>query len=242
MTNPVLASQQSLTPGAPVELFCIDLTPIRVNQQFYMCRHPNVSFGGQLYDHIPCELTDVERNATGEMMAPKFSVPNAKKFASALVNQYKDMVGAEVTRIKTFEQFLDGKPGADPEAIQHFDIFVVEQKVALNKTYGQWELRVLADTGDRHVPGRTAMKDVCPFDYPYWDPDTGTRIIPERLPCPYRGYNSGHMFTEDNEPTDDPMLDRCDHRVNGGCMARTPGWPDGIMLFGGFPGMSRIRL
>lgn len=232
--------RQKLEVGAEVLLYILDLTPIGVAEIHYFTNSNPVSFDGQAYEHVPVELTEVERNATGEMVAPKFSIPNVTKFASALVVQHRDGVGAELTRIRTYEKFLDGQPGADPEAIEALDVFVLEQKLALNKVYGQWELRVLADTGDRKLPGRTCMKDICPFAYRLWDADNGVFVTPKRLPCPYASME--HMFTIDNEPTADPALDACDHTVAGGCLVRTPGWPGGVLQFGGFPGMSRYRM
>lgn len=232
--------RQSDVLGAPVELFMLDLTTIGVAEVYYFCSDFDVSFGGQEYQHVPVKLGEMERTITGEMTAPRLSLPNINKFSSALVVQYNDLVGAEVTRTTTYEKFLDGRPTADGSAIEQQDVFVIEQKVGLNKVYAEWELRVLADTGDRSVPGRICMKDLCPFAYRIWNAETEQFVYPRRMPCPY--IHPTIFRTIDNEPTTDPALDKCDHTVAGGCSAREPGWPGGILLFGGYPGMSRYRM
>lgn len=236
----IAAHRQSLTPGAEVVLFVLNLGPLGVQEVMYFCADFGVSFGGVPYSHVPVKLEGLERTATGETVAPTFTLPNTSKFSSALVLQYEDLVGAELTRFTTYEKYLDGRPGADPEAIEVMDVFVVEQKKNINKIYGEWELRALGDTGDRFLPGRQANKNVCSFTYRTWDPVTQQFVRAKRKPCPY--VNTQHLFTKDNQPTNDPAQDRCDYFVGGGCMTRTPGWPGGVLGFGGFPGMNRYRV
>lgn len=229
--------RQLLDLGAEVILMQLDLNPIGVNTIWYFCNDYGVSFGNIAYQQVPFEITDVSKSVSGENATPKISLPNTTQFASALVTQYKDAIGAQLTRIKTFQKFLDGQPTQDSSAILSQDVFVLEQKVALNKVYAQWELRVLADTGDRTLPGRLAMKDLCPYAYRTWD---GTKFVTAALkPCPY----AGSVYVDiNNNPTANPAQDACDHRVDGGCKARTAGWPNGILGFGGFPGMSKYRV
>jgi lambda family phage minor tail protein L len=376
----ISSHRQLLDMGAEVTLLKLDLTPIGVSSIWYFCNDVGVTFAGQVYEQVPFEFSEIERNASGETITPRISLPNTTKFASALVVEHKDAVGAELTRIKTFQRFLDtrattfgvervvngdfaggtanfatttnstlsvvagkgrstsiganlnnigqavagltvGKkylvsigpyvlgggmtgavnvyigstsanndvanvsmsltattqfvftatattmhfyaqsqvaaPGAggyidvasgtagtmpnetaDATAILTEDVFVLEQKVALNKVFAQWELRALADTGDRKVPGRICMKEICPYVYRTWD---GAQFVSSKIrPCPYA---SATVFrTIENEVTADPALDACDHKVDGGCKARETGWPSGILGFGGFPGMSRYRI
>jgi lambda family phage minor tail protein L len=235
----ISAHRQRLNLGAEVELIKLDLTPIGVSTIFYFSQDYGISFGGQAYQQVPFEFSELERNVTGEMVAPKISLPNTAKFASSLVNQYKDAVGAELTRTKTFHRFLDGQPGADGTAVLSQDVFVIEQKLAMNKVFAQWELRVLADTGDRMLPGRQAMKLLCPYNYRKWDAGSAAFVYPKLKPCPYA---SGSVFADiHNNPTSDPRMDDCDRRVDGGCVARRAGWPNGVLGFGGFPGISKYR-
>lgn len=235
--NQITAQQQKLAPGARVELFMLDLLPIEVNVQYLFSNSQGVSFGGNPYAYVPVEVTGIEKNASGEMPTPRLSLPNTSKFASALITQHNDLVGAELTRVVTYEKFLDGRPGADATAIREMDVFKIEQKLNLNKIFAQWELRVLADTGDRGIPGRVAMKDVCSFIYRRY---VGGQFVPSKVrPCPYT--HPSLFFTKDGEPTNDPAQDKCSNRLETGCLAREAGWPEGILQFGGFPGLSRYR-
>lgn len=399
----ISSHRQLLDLGAEVELLKLDLTPIGVSAVYYFCNDFGVVFAGQAYEQVPFEITEVERNVTGETIAPRISLPNTTKFASSLVVEHRDAVGAELTRTKTFQRFLEQwlvspaptvnanvtvtaqgndfyriqKTGGvngnydaaaygpqaftgdftiqikvpavgtgvmfvaansdpltdnsyasldyayayvtpntwviysggsqlfsglssaplyawiwrisgtlymgrgntlaqaqaapdysvansntmfldssgrdtnayldvyatyrdqgDPSGILSQDVFVIEQKVGLNKIFAQWELRALADTGDRKVPGRQAMKEICPYAYRTYD--GAAFVTPKLKPCPY---NHPSIFrTIDNAVTTDPAQDACDHKVDGGCLARASGWPSGILGFGGFPGMSRYRV
>jgi hypothetical protein len=127
-------------------------------------------------------------------------------------------------------------PAADATAISSMDVFVLEQKTGMNKIFAQWELRALADTGDRMVPGRQAMKELCPYTYRTWN---GTAFVAAAYkPCPY----VGSVYLDINNNPTTQANDACDHKVDGGCVGRRAGWPNGILGFGGFPGMSRYRM
>lgn len=228
--------RQSLTPGAEVELLKLDLNPIGTAVIYYFCSDYGVTFNGQAYTHMPVKIEGLERNV-GEQNPPKLSLPNVSKFSSGLVAQYKDLVGAELTRTTTFEKFLDGAPAADPTAILEQDTFVIEQKLNLNKLFGEWELRVLGDTGDRFV-GRSANKEICPYVYRHWD--GAAFVVSPVRPCPYA--NNTYLFNTKNEATTNQADDACDNTVAGGCTARKLGWASGTLGFGGFPGMSRFRI
>jgi len=240
MSTPELfAAQQSLTPGARVELYKLDLTPIGATDVYYftISSEPDgspISFAGQVYSQAAINITGIERTATGETPQPKVVVPNYNKFAAGLVVAYGDMVGAELTRIVTFEQFLDGKPMADGNAMIHYDLFVIEQKLNLNNLYGEFALRVLADTGDRLV-GRPCFKDICLLRYRRYNADAASFDVSTVRPCPYAG---DAMFTVDGEPTVDPEQDVCSND-DAGCSLRYPVSVN--KPFGGFPGMSRTR-
>lgn len=236
----IAAHRQSLTPGAEVELFKLDLNPIGVAEVLYFCAEYGVVFDGVAYTHAPVKIEGLQKTTSGETVAPTLTMPNTSKFSSGLVLQYQDLVGAELTRTTTYEKYLDGRPGADPEAIEEMDIFVIEQKKNLNKIYGEWELRVLGDTSDRTLPGSSANKNVCDWIYRTWNPETQQFVQAKRKPCPYT--NTQYLFTKDNQPTNDPAQDRCDNFIGGGCMARTPGWPNGVLGARAFPGMNRYRV
>lgn len=236
----VAANRQSLTPGAEVVMYTLDLNPLGVAEVLHFSPDYGVRFKGVDYTQSPVQITGLQKTISGETVAPALSLPNTTKFSSGLVLQHDDLVGAEVTRQTTYEKYLDGRPSADPEAIEEFDIFVIEQKKNINKIFAEFELRVLGDTSDRVLPGGAANKNICDWVYRTWDPVTQKFIISKRKPCPYR--NTQYMFTRDNVPTTDPAKDRCDNFVGGGCKARAPGWPNGYWGARAFPGMNRYRV
>lgn len=230
--------QQSLAVGGKVFLFKLDLAPIGVASQFYFTPSgKNVVFNGQAYTQAPVQLTDIERNASGENPEPKLTIPNMDKFASGLVTAYADLVGATVSRTVTYEKFLDDGELPDPTAIVHYDVFVIEQKAQMNKLMAQFSLRVLADVGEKVLPARLALRDICSWNYRRWN---GTAFVyPDVRPCPYNVTGTGSMFTLDNVATVDPALDDCFKDLPA-CNARP--WPNGKLGYGGFPGMVRLTL
>lgn len=52
------------------------------------------------------------------MLVPGSGVP----LAAAMVIGYNDILGATVTRLRTFQQFLDGQPDADPSMVFSADV------------------------------------------------------------------------------------------------------------------------
>lgn len=237
------ALQQSLTPGAKVFLYKLDLTPIGVTgggSEFFGTPSFDVageiSFGGETFTKMAIQISEIERTGNGENPEPRLTLPNTDKFASALVVAHADLVGAKVYRWVTYDSFLDGRAGADADAYLSYDIFVIEQKLSLDKTQAQFSLRVLADTAGRVVPGRSALRDICPWRYRTYNATTSAFEYDVNKPCPYVG---GTYFREDGTPTAAPAEDRCSNDLTG-CALRPH--PDGILPFGGFPGMSKLRL
>lgn len=232
--------QQSLTPGARLELYKIDFNPIGVATELFLTPHAlkggdPISFGGQVYTQAPLYISEIEKTISGEQPEPKLFLPNVDKFASSLVRQYRDLVGVEVIRTTTFEDFLDGGEMEDPAARLGYEIFVVEQKLNLNPIWGEFALRVLADTANRTVPGRSAYKDMCGWRYRYYDTETEEFVVSDVRPCPYAGTA---FFKEDGTPTENPAEDLCAGDIDG-CTAR---YGSGTKPFGGFPGMGRYRI
>ncbi len=228
--------QQSLTPGAKIPLYALDLNPIGVAAIYYGTPYfgdgSEISFGGQVYTKLGIEVTNVERRA-GENPEPRLTLPNTDKFASSLVYQHKDLVGAEVTRIETLDAFLDGRPTADANAILSTDIFVIEQKLNLNNIMAQFSLRVLADVSNRTIPPRVCMRDTCVWRYRRWNGSSFT--YPQTRACPYVGTN----YFDRNGTATTAALDDCSKDLPG-CKLRFG--DTGVLPIGAFPGMSKVRI
>lgn len=239
MTPELAAVSQSLTPGTLIELYVLDLTPIGVATTYYLTpsNQPGytISFDGHAYTYAPITLTGIERSVNGDPPNPKVFLPNVDKFAAALVSQHDDLVGAQVTRMRTYKDFLDGEPLEDGSAYMSRDLYTIEQKLNLNHTYGEFALRPLYALDGKFLPKRVCLKEVCTHRYRIFDPVTGEFDVTHAT-CPYAGTV---FFTQSGEPTLDPSLDACGKALND-CAIRFGATEELPMQ--AFPGMSRTRL
>lgn len=238
MTPEIAAQAQSLAPGTIIELFVLDLEPIGVATTYYFTptNMPGytVIFDGNRYAYAPVSISGIERSVSGDPPNPKVLLPNVTKFTSALVTQHQDLVGAQVTRMRTFQDFLDGEPLADPSAVLSRDIYTVEQKLNLTNVMGEFSLRPLYALDGKYLPGRTCLKEVCTHRYRIANAD-GTFDY-SKATCPFTGTN---YFLRDGTPTTDARLDACGKALNN-CSDRFGEHAE--LPFRGFPGMSRLRL
>lgn len=118
-----------------------------------------VRFGGQVYTPFPIMASGWDYTFDGAPAKPKLAVSNVNKFLQAAVNNLGDLVGAKLIRIRTFLNFLDGQPDADPS--QHFppDIFYVDQKTLHNKTSIEWSLISSVERGNIQLPLRQILPE-----------------------------------------------------------------------------------
>ncbi len=154
----------SLTPGCYIELFEIDTTVIGGGDIFRFVPHgyegTNVFWQGEEFLRFPIEIDGFEWNATSQAPPqPTLTLSNVNKFVLAAVITLGDLVGAKVTRWRTYIQFLDGEPQADPNA--HFppDIFFIEQKTSHNKVQMEWTLASALDLQGDRLPKRQVLRD-----------------------------------------------------------------------------------
>lgn len=238
MTPELAETMQSLTPGDYVVLYLLDLSPIGVPTTYYFSPSnedgSDIVFGGQAYSYVGINVTGIEWSADGTPSQAKLYLPNVNKFGASLVSQHQDLVGAKLTRIRTFRQFLDGEPMADTESILSTEIWVVEQKVTLNKQFAEFALQPLYDVSRRKLPGRVCLKSTCTHQYRVWDSETG-QFDYTRATCPYVGSN---MFKRDGTSTTNGAEDECPKDLTG-CKIR---FGEDPLPTRAFPGMSRIRI
>lgn len=247
MTSPNAALRragQSLTPGDLVALFVIDLASMGQNARFAFttaadrARGPLV-FRGVTYAPLDVVCDGFELTGRGAMPRPRLVVSNATRTLAAASLLYDDLVGATVIRTRTYAQFLDGADEADPEAAYAPDIYRVEQKTAHTKHQIEWSLAAAMDQEGRQLPGRMVLRDVCLWRYrrPVLKADGSfDRFDYGDVQCPYVGAQAYDAF---GKPCD-PEKDRPSRHVATCCKARFGSAAP--LPFGGFPGVSRIRV
>jgi lambda family phage minor tail protein L len=189
-----------------------------------------VVYQGNTYTPLPIEAEGFEWNGRGTLPTPVLRVSNIGGFAGALVIGFGDLLGAEITRLRTFARFLDGQPDADPDAHFPADVFRVERKRIQDPEMIEWELATVLDQEGVELPGRQALKSACTHTYRRWD---GAAFDYTRATCPYGGTV---YYRADGTSTTNPALDRCGKKL-GDCAARFGNDP---LPTRAFPGMLRV--
>jgi len=237
----IAADVQRLAPGNIVDLYELDATEFGASQIYYFTANTdeggNVTFNGVEYVPLDFEIEDLEWSTTGQIPEAKIKLSNVNNAIGAAVNDFGDLVGAKLTRRRTFEKYLDGRPGANPSAQFEPDEFIIEQKTAHNKNYIEFKLVPFYDlTGDRY-PNRQILRDSCPFVYRFYSEDSSSFIYTYVVGCPYTGSN---YFDESGDVVVDPVDDKCGKQLSD-CTLRFTGTKTPIP-FGGFPNVAKIRI
>lgn len=212
---------QSLEPGAPVQMFIVDATEIGGDIWFFHQYGGTLTFQGQDYAQWPMEATGFELSGNS-VPSPKLRMSNVGGFIDALCLAYDDMVGALVTRRRTLAKYLDGQPLADPDEEFPPDIWYIEQKVAANSEFVEFELASALSFDGVQLPRRQVIQNYCPWRYR----------------GPECGYTGGPVADEFDIPTIDPGQDKCGKRLQS-CRLRP--WENGELPFGGFPAAGLAR-
>jgi lambda family phage minor tail protein L len=237
------AHVQKASLGSHVELIDIDLTALG-GVVLYLVPAPLVTFAsgevipeavtwrGNIYTPHPFETDGWEWGGDGPAPTPKFRTANVDLSFTGLNIQYNDLVGATLTRWRTFDRFLDGKPEADPDSHYQVDVFKIDRKSLQTKTIVEYELASPIDQQGVLLPTDAVLKNSCQWTYRFWDgSEYGYSKV---IGCPYVGVD---MFDVNGNSTSVPSLDVCGKRVSD-CKKR---FPTGSLPFGGFPGVARIR-
>lgn len=213
---------QKLELGALIELFEIDTTTIGGSEKFYF--YPGNPEGlapllwqGITYQPFPIKAEGFEMSARGTLPRPTLTVSDVTGVLSVLVRDYDDLLGARVVRRRTYDMYLDGRPGADPDQHLPDDIFFVERKPrAISGIDVQFELASAMDLEGVQLPSRTIIAGYCSWEY-------------RSAECSYTGTD---YFDVNDQPVASLALDVCGKRVSS-CKCRFGA--RNTLPFGGFP-------
>jgi lambda family phage minor tail protein L len=234
--------------GELITLYTIDLTPqggsvFRFTNNVFEERLP-IEFGGQLYTYMPVAMEGIDVSSDSGPAQPRLMLATAGGPVNALLSNYNDLRGATVTRIRTFAEFLDKRPngtgglevnpGADSAAQLPPDIFVVDRKVAANKTMAELQLVAPTDQEGIQLPLRTVKKRYCDKVYRIPNGSGGFLYAGRHNPCPWGSPVPSSGFYDTNDQPTTAANDRCSKTLRG-CALRFGA--DSGLPFGGFPGV-----
>lgn len=226
----IYADVQRLEPGAEVELFALNASAITGSNADNLYFHGytqvgSITWQGVVYQPWPIEATGFVLDPN-KPPTPILSVGNVDGSITALCLNYQDLVGALLTRYRTFAQYLDGQPGADPTQEFPPDSWYLERKSSETKEAVSWELSSALDFGTQQLPGRQIIANLCT-----WLQRGGYR-------GPYCGYTGGPVAKADDTPTSDPAQDVCGGRLSS-CQLRFGA--NNPLPYGGYPAAGLLR-
>lgn len=192
--------------------------------------HRNIIFNGHVFEPMALETSGLEMRSDGKASAPTLTMANningVQSAVSAYCLQFNDFAGVKLKVITTLAKYIDaanfraGNPSANANEKRE-QLWYIEQKTSENAQQVTFELSNPIDFEGLKIPVRQIS------NYCHW--------------CAmgsYRGeecqYISAVMFTDKDEPTDNPALDRCSGRLSS-CRIR-----GNEKHFGGFPASSML--
>jgi lambda family phage minor tail protein L len=221
---------QSLSLDAAVELFDLDATSLGGDLYHFVSSSlsdGNVTWQGNTYTPVPFEASGFEASGKGTLPTPHLKIANINLAFSAVLIAYGDLLGCKVTRHRTFMDFLDGQPDADPDA-ELVDFYRIERKVAQNKIFVELELAAWIDQEGAQIPARQVLQDACTWKYRYWN---GAAFDYSQAQCPYTGSS---YFDINGNSVAAPALDVPARSVALCCKLRFAGQP---LPTAAFPGV-----
>lgn len=227
---------QSPEIGAVITLFDLDASALGGDVLHFTTSAYDTSaiqWRGNTYSPMPVEADGWEWGGDS-LPTPKLRVANVNSVIGAMVIAYGDLLGATVTRWKTFDRFLDGQPDADPDFYIQKDVYRIERKSSHNRRAIEWELAAAMDHAGRKIPGRQVLR-TCGWRYRRWDATTESFVYPPINSCSYTGdvyLTAGGITTTSDKDACGKHLSDCVARF--GTTAELP--------FGGFPGVSSVEV
>ena len=236
-TNAKIKSDvQDFTPGKIVELYLLDATDQGVGAVVYFTAGTisgtsSVVHNGITYVPLAVQIEGMEYSAQGQLPTPTLTIGNISKTVQAEVIAHNDLLGAKLTRRRTFEKYLDGQPEADSSAIFADDVYYFNRKTAHNKYFIKWELLTEINYEGQQIPGRVVLRDVCTHRYRIYDGG----FVYDDATCPYTGSD----YFDEYGGACDIADDQCGKKLSD-CELRYAVTED--KPFRGFPGVAKVRV
>lgn len=216
-----------------IELWELDLTIFSDSIYYFTVNAKesgDVVWNGNTYTPMDIEANGFEWDGT-RLPTPKLSFSLTNQVIRTFILSYGDMLGAKVTRTRTYRKFLDGEPTANPNEYFSKDVYIINQKTTENKFLVELELSSYLDQQNIEVPLRRTIT-FCPWKYRRYN-GSGFDYIASDNACPYTGTN----YFDENGTSTTIANDKCSRTVETGCKPRFGATAE--LPFGGFPGVSR---
>jgi len=229
----IRAHIQKAALGTRVTLYHLDLSGFGI-EDFYVTGGPDggsaVSFGGQVFSPWPVEASGFE-STTGKLPTPTFTLANLGGILDPIVEQNNDLVGARLTRIRTYDRYLDGGAEPNKDAYLPLDIYELSALETHDGDVVSWRLSALIDQEGVKLPGRQCVRDHCDHVVRRW---TQNGFDYTGATCPYAG-DPKDVNGNPCAPQDEVFS----KRLSTCCHARFG--ETAPLPFRGFPGLARLK-
>lgn len=232
---PEIAEESRKSYTSPlIELFELDLTPVGLGifgfTNSYKEDGQPIYFNGRQYFAIPIQAEGFEYKGDGGLPTPTLTLSTVNKVTAAMIINNRDLVGCTVTRIKTFERFLDDGETPNPAARFQDEVYRINRRKTLNQYQASFELTNVIDFENKQLPKNQVIKTYCTYIYRRYV--NGQFYIDPYFPCPYAG---SACFDENNNPCE-ASKDKCNKQLSG-CEAR---YGNDVLPFQGFPSVPKV--
>jgi len=216
----IASDVQNLAVGNIVTLYELDLEAIGSATILYFTHSINndytpVFFNAREYTPIHMQTSGWQVTGTETLPRPKMVVSNVLLTFASYINTFDDLVGARLTRRRTLEKYLDGKPEANPNAEFAPDIYKIRSLPQKTKMMAEFELTPYMDYEGIKVPKRQILRDYCRQTYRKYNTDTSAFDYTKST-CPY---TSIYKYTRLGIYTTDNLQDSCGKEL-GDCEMR----------------------
>ncbi len=184
----------NLNPTALITLFEIDISQLVIDQGVELGWwdgifrfHNNIKlfnsviyWQGNQYIAAPIKAEGFELTARGTLPTPKLAISVSPEGILALailkqqLNTFDNLIGAKVTRIRTYAEHLDAENFfgtdvtynvPDPNSELPRDIYFIDRKSAENKSIIEFQLASILDVEGVKLPNRLVLANRCTATY-----------------------------------------------------------------------------
>lgn len=233
MINTLKTNAQKSSPGDLIELFDVDYSMLTGNSADVIRIIGNgdgysnsVTWNSNVYTSMDMTASGFEAGSGGPAVSPTLAISTVNTAIQFNTTYFWfDLIGAEVTRHRTFSDCLaDGTQFSE-------DKYRIDRIESLNKVAVVYSLEPATEVG-KVIPGRLMLRDRCAHTYREWN---GSSFDYSAATCPYAGatcYNSkNEALGVGNEDSD-----VCSKTI-AGCAARFG--EDNVLPAQIFPGVNR---
>jgi len=152
-----------LTATDPIiELFELDCSLIGGSVYYFTpmttANLTSVQFAGKTWEPIPISIEGFSYSGGEAPSKPTMTISNTALQLVGPIIALRDLVGAKITRYRTFERFLTTGSSPDSTALLPKDIFYINKKVVQNPLNIQWELSSTLDKTGLKLPRRLFLR------------------------------------------------------------------------------------